>query len=131
MKLFIFLIIFSILVFSLSCAVIPAFHNTADTELEKLSESLTNRRLEDLFRQHPTLKFAKSTDIGNDNTCHEFLYVITENEDMSQRTLFQNKEYSYKRELTYSINIFVDNSGIIYEVLNPVISNIEIKTVLE
>ena len=131
MKLFIFLIIFSILVFSLSCAVIPMFHNTADTELKKLSESLTNMRLEDLFRQHPTLKFAKSTDIGNGNTCHEFLYVITENEDMSQRTLFQNKEYPYKRELTYSINIFVDNSGIIYEVLNPVISNIEIKTVLE
>ena len=107
----------------LGCAFTPVFHNTADTELKILSESLTDTRLEDLFRQYPTLKLVKSTDIGNGNMRHEFTYAIVEKEDDSQRPSYTNNKYLYERHLTYSINIFVNASGTIYEVLDPVRNN--------
>ena len=68
------------------CAFTPVFHNTAESDLMELSESLTNSRLEDLFRQHPTLRLVKSTSIGNGNMRHEFSYVAVEKEDDTQRS---------------------------------------------
>ena len=128
MKLFTFSPIFILSLSVLSgCAFTPVFHNTADTELKMFSESLTNMRLEDLFRQHPTLKLIKSTDIGNSNMRHEFSYATTEKEDGSQRPSYANGVYLFERELVYSINIFVDASGIIYEVLDPVLNSDLIK----
>ena len=121
---------FALFVFCMAfagCAVIPVFHNTTDAELKTLTESLTNTRLEDLFRQHPTLRFVKSTNIGNGNMCHEFSYVITEKEDASQRSIFSNDIYLYERNITFSINIFVNNSGVIYEVLTPVKTDVKIE----
>ena len=107
----------------LGCAFVPIFHNTAETDLENLSESLTDTRLEDLFRQHPTLKLVKSTDIGNGNTRHEFSYFLVEKEDETQRPYYANARYLYERHTTYSINIFVDTAGVIYEILQPVQSS--------
>ena len=108
------------------CAFTPIFHNTAESDLKNLSESLTNTRLEDLFRHHPTLRLLKSTGIGNGNMRHEFSYVAIEKEDSSQRPSYSNAIYLYERHTTYSINIFVDDSGVIYEVLEPVVANVEI-----
>ena len=120
--------LFVIAIFStLGCAFTPAFHNTAETELKVLSESLTDTRLEDLFRQYPTLHLVKSTDIGNGNMRHEFSYATTEKEDSSQRPNYANHTYLYVKELVYSINIFVDSSGVIYEVLEPVLRSSSIK----
>ena len=111
----------------LGCAVTPVFHNTAESDLMELSESLTNTRLEDLFRSHPTLRLVKSTDIGNGNMRHEFSYLAIEKEDISHRpTYFSSPEFLYERRITFSINIFVDNAGVIYEVLQPVPTDVEI-----
>ena len=41
-----------------------------------LASALKDTRLEDVFRQHPTLQLVKSTDIGNENTRHEFSYLV-------------------------------------------------------
>ena len=57
------------------CAATPVFHNTAESNLIALSKSLTNTRLEDLFRLYPTLFLVKSTEIGNGNLRHEFSYA--------------------------------------------------------
>ena len=111
----------------LGCSAKPVFHNTAETELKTLSDSLTNTRLEDLFRQHPTLRLVKSTDIGNGNMRHEFSYITIEKEDESQRPSYTSyPEYLYENRITYSINIFVDKAGVIYEGLQPVPTDIEI-----
>ena len=111
----------------LGCAVTPVFHNTAESDLMELSESLTNTRLEDLFRSHPTLRLVKSTDIGNGNMRHEFSYLAIEKEDISHRpTYLSSPEFLYERRITFSINIFVDNAGVIYEVLQPVPTDVEI-----
>lgn len=122
-----FTILGLVLLIFVGCAFTPVFHNTAEVELKMLSESLTNTRLEDLFRQHPTLRLVKSTEIGNGNIRHEFSYVAIEKEDVSQRPGYANEIYLYEKELTYSINIFVDASGVIYEVLEPVASNAVVK----
>ena len=109
------------------CAFTPVFHNTAESDLMELSESLTNSRLEDLFRQHPTLRLVKSTSIGNGNLRHEFSYVAVEKEDDTQRSAVAiSPNYIYERQTTFSINIFVDTSGVIYEVLQPVPTDVEI-----
>ena len=109
------------------CAFTPVFHNTAESDLMELSESLTNSRLEDLFRQHPTLRLVKSTSIGNGNMRHEFSYVAVEKEDDTQRSAVAiSPNYIYERQTTFSINIFVDTSGVIYEVLQPVPTDVEI-----
>ena len=109
------------------CAAKPIFHNTAETELKTLSDSLTNTRLEDLFRQHPTLRLVKSTDIGNGNTRHEFSYITVEKEDGSQRPSYTSyPAYLYEKRITFSINIFVDKAGVIYEVLQPVPTDVKI-----
>lgn len=111
----------------LGCAVTPVFHNTAESDLMELSESLTNTRLEDLFRSHPTLRLVKSTDIGNGNMRHEFSYLAIEKEEISHRpTYLSSPEFLYERRITFSINIFVDNTGVIYEVLQPVPTDVEI-----
>lgn len=111
----------------LGCAVTPVFHNTAESDLMELSKSLTNSRLEDLFRSHPTLRLVKSTDIGNGNIRHEFSYLAIEKEDISHRpTYLSSPEFLYERRITFSINIFVDKAGIIYEVLQPVPTDVEI-----
>ena len=111
----------------LGCAVTPVFHNTAESDLMELSKSLTNTRLEDLFRSHPTLRLVKSTDIGNGNMRHEFSYLAIEKEDISHRpTYLSSPEFLYERRITFSINIFVDNAGVIYEVLQPVPTDVEI-----
>ena len=102
------------------CAFVPAFHNTAQTELEQLSETLTDTRLDDLFRQYPTLRFVNSTEIGDGNIRHEFSYTTIEKEDESKRPFTANVPYLYERHTTFSMNIFVNASGIIYEVLKPV-----------
>ena len=104
----------------LGCAFTPVFHNTAETELKVLSESLTETRLDDLFRHYPTLQLVKSTDIGNGNMRHEFSYSTIEEEDGSQRPAHATHYYLIERHTTYSINIFVNASGVIYEVLDPV-----------
>ena len=108
------------------CAFTPVFHNTANTELQKLSETLTDTKLEDLFRQHPVLILVKSTDIGNGNTRHEFTYKIIEKEDVSQRPATANQLRLYEKHTTFSINIFVNASGVIYEVLKPVVRDSEV-----
>ena len=111
----------------LGCAVTPVFHNTAESDLMEMSESLTNTRLEDLFRSHPTLRLVKSTDIGNGNMRHEFSYLAIEKEDISHRpTYLSSPEFLYERRITFFINIFVDNAGVIYEVLQPVPTDVEI-----
>ena len=122
MNLFQFTIFALILLIFPGCALTPVFHNTADSEIKVLSESLINTRLEDLFRQYPTLRLVKSTSIGNGNMRHEFSYAAVEKEDDSQRPSYANVVYLYERQLTYSINIFVDGSGVIYEVLQPVLT---------
>ena len=111
---------FALMIFTIGCAFVPVFHNTAESELKTLSESLTNMRLEDLFRSYPTLLLVKSTDIGNGNMRHEFSYSTTETEDSSQRPVTASHYYLMERHDTYSINIFVNASGVIYEVLDPV-----------
>lgn len=108
------------------CASVPVFHSTSETELNNLSESLTGMRLEDLFRQYPILRFVKSAGIGNGNMCHEFSYVVTEKEDLSQRSIFDNSVYLSERKITFSINIFVNDSGVIYEVLTPVLTDVKL-----
>ena len=75
------------------CAFVPAFHNTAQTELEQLSETLTDTRLDDLFRQYPTLRFVNSTEIGDGNIRHEFSYTTIEKEDESKRPFTANAPY--------------------------------------
>ncbi len=110
----------------LGCAFTPIFHNTAEPELKNLSEALTDMRLEDLFRQHPTLRLLKSTNIGNGNMRHEFSYTTAEKEDKSQRPDYTSGLYLYERQITFSINIFVNESGVIYEVLDPVPTDIKI-----
>lgn len=120
-------ILFVIILAILSgCAFTPVFHNTVESDLKTLSDSLTDTRLEDLFRHHPTLRLVKSTNIGNGNMRHEFSYVAVEKEDATQRPSYSNAIYLYERHTTYSINIFVDDSGVIYEVLDPVAANVEI-----
>lgn len=108
------------------CAFTPAFHNTAESELNSLSDSLTNTRLEDLFRVHPTLQFVNSTNIGNGNIRHGFTYAVIEKEDESKRPITFNEQPLYERRITFSINIFVDASGVIYEVLTPIPTHVEI-----
>ena len=109
------------------CAVTPVFHNTAESNLIELSKSLTNTRLEDLFRSYPTLFLVKSTEIGNGNLRHEFSYATVEKEDPSHRPSYSSyPKYLYEKRITYSINIFVDKAGVIYEVLQPVQTNVEI-----
>ena len=120
MKLFRLLFIAIAIAMFASCAFIPVFQNTAETELTALASALTDTRLEDLFRQDPTLKLVKSTDIGNENTRHEFSYLVVEDEDTSKRTAFSNDSYIYERRTTFYINIFVNSEGVIYEVLEPV-----------
>ena len=111
----------------LGCAVTPVFHNTAESDLMELSNALTNTRLEDLFRSYPTLRLVKSTDIGNGNMRHEFSYATVEKEDESQRPSYSSyPKYLYEKRITYSINIFVDKAGVIYEVLQPVQTDVEI-----
>ena len=118
MRLFAFLLIAMLL----GCTSIPVFHDTLEAELQALSESLTNSKIEDLFRQNPALTLAKSTDIGNGNIRHEFIYTTVEREDVSKRpTLASSPAFARERQVTCYINIFVNNSGIIYEVLEPVI----------
>ncbi len=117
------LLAFAAFVFAMAfigCAFIPVFHNTAENELKLLSESLADSRLDDLFRNYPTLRLVKSTDIGNGNMRHEFSYVTVEKEDTSQRHRAHANYFLVERHTTYSINIFVDASGVIYEVLTPV-----------
>ena len=126
MKYFTTIALMTLIVLLSGCAFTPAFHNSAETELKILSESLENTKLEDLFRQYPTLRLVKSTEIGNGNMRHEFSYDITEKEDGSQRRPGTYTIYLYERHITFSINIFVDASGIIYEVLQPVPTNVEI-----
>ena len=121
MNVFRFSIVALVLNIWVGCAYQLVFHETAETELKILSDTLTNMRLEDLFRQYPTLRLVKSTPIGNDKMRHEFSYVLTEKEDPTQRSGFVNAIYLYERQLTFSINIFVDASGVIYEVLEPVL----------
>ena len=113
-------IIITFITMLFGCAYTIAFHNTADVELNTLAKSLTNTPLEDLFRQHPTLRLVKSTDIGNGNIRHEFTYIIAEDEDTSKRPTYSNELYLYERRTTFYINIFVGADGIIYEVLDPV-----------
>lgn len=108
------------------CAYTIAFHNSADAELDALAKSLTNTPLENLFRQHPTLRLVKSTDIGNGNTRHEFTCIIAEDEDTSKRPAYSNELYLYERHTTFYINIFVGGDGIIYEVLDPVRGDSEV-----
>lgn len=112
--------ILAIIMTLFGCAYKIVFHNTADAELDELAKSLTNTRLEDLFRQHPTLRLVKSTDIGNGNTRHEITYFLIEDEDISKRPLYSNESYLSERRTTFYINIFVNAEGIIYEVLDPV-----------
>ena len=109
------------------CSVTPVFHNTAESDLMELSNALTNTRLEDLFRSYPTLRLVKSTDIGNGNMRHEFSYATVEKEDESQRPSYSSyPKYLYEKRITYSINIFVDTAGVIYEVLQPVQTDVKI-----
>ena len=111
----------------LGCASGIVFHNTAESDLKELSEALTNTRLEDLFRSHPTLRLVNSTDIGNGNMRHEFSYATVEKEDISHRpTYFSSPKFLYERQITFSINIFVDASGVIYEVLQPVPTDVKV-----
>ena len=110
----------------LGCAFTPVFQNTAESELNSLSNSLTNTRLEDLFRVHPTLRFVNSTNIGNGNMRHGFTYAVIEKEDESKRPITSNDKPLYERHITFSINIFVDASGVIYEVLTPIPTHVEI-----
>ena len=115
-------IVLTLIVMLFGCSFTPVFHNSAEAELKILSDQLTNSRLEDLFRQHPTLRLVKSTNIGNGNMRHEFSYTTVEKEDVSQRpNLATTPIYIYERQVTCYINIFVDASGVIYEVLDPVI----------
>ena len=122
---FLFFAIMLILITALlGCAFAPVFHSTSDTELDKLAKNLKGQHLDDLLRNSPSLRFNKSINIGNGNICHEFSYLIVEREDMSKRPVFSGNTRPHKREITFYINIFVDSSGIIYEVLTPVeISN--------
>ena len=108
------------------CAVTPVFHNTAESDLMELSNALTNTRLEDLFRSYPTLRFVNSTNIGNGNMRHGFTYAVIEKEDESKRPIASNDKPLYEKHITFSINIFVDPSGVIYEVLTPIPTHVEI-----
>ena len=122
-----FTVIIVLITMLLGCGMLtrPVFYNTASTELQQLSETLTNTRLEDLFRSYPTLKLVKSTEIGNDKMRHEFSYVAIERENYSVRPAGTSHYGIWQRRITYSINIFVDASGVIYEVLQPVRNNVE------
>lgn len=110
----------------LGCAAMPVFHNTAESDLMELSNALTNTRLEDLFRSYPTLRFVNSTNIGNGNMRHGFTYAVIEKEDESKRPITSNDQPLYERHITFSINIFVDASGVIYEVLTPIPTHVKI-----
>ena len=107
-------------VFGCAAYTIIAFHSTANTQLKELSDSLTNTRLEDLFRQYPTLRLVKSTDIGNGNMRHEFTYLVIEPEDTEKRGAGVNAVYEYERRIMYLINMFVNAEGVIYEILTPI-----------
>ena len=123
---------FALMIFTIGCAFVPVFHNTSETQLETLSNSLTDTRLDDLFRHYPTLRLVKSTDIGNGNLRHEFSYVITETEDGSKRSAFKGSpDYLLESKTTFSINIFVNDKGVIYEVLQPVPTDTQIVVSVE
>ena len=116
-----------LITFFFGCAATSVFHNTAESDLIELSKSLTNTRLEDLFRSYPTLQLVKSTDIGNGNQRHEFSYATVEKENISHRpTYFSSPKFLYERQITFSINIFVDASGVIYEVLQPLQTDVKV-----
>ena len=103
-----------------SCATVPVFQDTAEMELKVLTSVLKDTRLEDLFRQHPTLQLVKSTDIGNGNTRHEFSYLVAEPEAPSKKIRRPTDRYVYERHTIFNINIFVNAEGAIYEVLEPI-----------
>ena len=108
------------------CVTVPVFHNTAEMELKVLASALKDARLEDLFRQYPTLKLVKSTDIGNGNTRHEFSYLVAEPEAPSKKIRPPTELYLHKRHTAFSINIFVNSKGVIYEILTPIAGESEI-----
>ena len=117
---------FALMIFTIGCAFAPAFHNTALTDLNQLSKTLTNTRLDDLFRRYPTLRLVNSTEIGDGNIRHEFSYITVEKEDGSKRPFYVNVPNLYEKRITFSINIFVNASGVVYEVLKPVATDGEI-----
>ena len=126
MKLFSLLCIAIAIAMLASCATVPVFQDTAEMKLKVLTSVLKDTRLEDLFRQHPTLQLVKSTDIGNGNTRHEFSYLVVESEVASKKVRPPTELYLHKRHTAFSINIFVNSEGVIYEILTPIAGESEI-----
>lgn len=111
----------------LSCATTYTFHNTSISEVENLVKQLEGITLEELFRYYPTLTLHKSTDLGKGKKRHEFRSLHIEEEDLSTKLFHPSSDrYTRSRKITYAINIFVDKDGVIYEVLDPVLTNLDI-----
>ena len=129
-RIFALMIVFSII----ACSVAPSrvFYNTLDTELEELNSNLKDKTLKEVFRLFPTLVLQNSTPIGNGHMRHQFLYTIVETEDLTKSNLIKlnrnvgDNLYELEKISTFYISFFVDERGMIYEVLKPVLKDRQI-----
>ena len=105
----------------LGCSKSIVFYDTmSDTELDNMVRQLNGMTVADLFRLYPTLRFIETHEIGGGNISHQFTYIIHEPENLDERGNMVRSKYSHVRINEYTLNIFVNSEGVIYEVLEPI-----------